>query len=95
MIETTQLAVVAEPEQQSVRCLEGQVILVTGGSRGIGRAIVEAVSRQGATVCFTYAQSTAVAEELAQRLTAEGRLGEAGRRLEALKQKLEELNRRR
>jgi hypothetical protein len=29
-----------------------------------------------------------------QRLTAEGRLGEAGQRLEALKQKLEELTRR-
>jgi hypothetical protein len=30
-----------------------------------------------------------------QRLTAEGRLGEAGQRLEALKLKLEELQRRR
>ena len=30
-----------------------------------------------------------------QRLTAEGKLGEAGQRLEALKSKLEELNRRR
>ena len=30
-----------------------------------------------------------------QRLTAEGKLGEAGQRLEALKQKLEELQRQR
>jgi hypothetical protein len=39
----------------------------------------------------------AAARDLAdyQRLTAEGKLGEAGQRLEALKSKLEELNRRR
>jgi hypothetical protein len=39
----------------------------------------------------------AAARDLAdyQRLTAEGKLGEAGQRLEALKSKLEDLNRRR
>jgi 3-oxoacyl-[acyl-carrier protein] reductase len=77
MAETIQLFSASETEQRRAKPLEGQVILVTGGSRGIGRAIVEEVSRQGASVCFTYAHTTALAEELAHRLTAEGRQASA------------------
>ncbi len=54
------------------KLLEGQVILVTGGSRGIGRAIVEAASQEGAAVCFTYRQQHDVAEEIVEQLTAQG-----------------------
>ena len=39
-------------------------VLVTGGTRGIGRGIVEAFAVQGARVAFTYRSSAAVAEEL-------------------------------
>ena len=49
--------------------LTGKTALVTGGSRGIGRAIVQRLARDGARVVFTYLQNQAAAEELAAGLT--------------------------
>lgn len=45
--------------------LNSQVELVTGGSRGIGRAIVEKLRQKNATVYFTYRSNQAQAQELA------------------------------
>src|SRR5262245_39293651 len=50
----------------------GKVAIVTGGSRGIGRSIVEALAREGAKVAFTYVQNKALADEVANGETIVG-----------------------
>ncbi len=44
------------------------IVLLTGGSRGIGAAAVRALHRDGATVAFTYASDKEGAEALAHEL---------------------------
>ncbi|MEV5768184.1 SDR family oxidoreductase [Micromonospora sp. NPDC052213] len=48
--------------------LTGKTALVTGGSRGIGRAIVRRLAREGATVVFTYKENRAAADDLVSQL---------------------------
>ncbi len=52
--------------------LAGKVCLVTGGSRGIGRAIVATMADAGADVAFTYQHSKEQAESLAAAIRERG-----------------------
>jgi 3-oxoacyl-[acyl-carrier protein] reductase len=53
--------------------LEGQVIIVTGGGRGIGACISRVLARHGATVAVNYSTSADKAESVAREIEASGR----------------------
>jgi 3-oxoacyl-[acyl-carrier protein] reductase len=52
--------------------LSGRVAIVTGGSRGIGRAVVCALAREGAKVAFVYHSASQAADALIAELKGEG-----------------------
>lgn len=52
--------------------LTGKKYFVTGGSRGIGAAIVENLAERGAQVCFTYSSQEEAAKKVLERLPGNG-----------------------
>ncbi|MFJ3324049.1 glucose 1-dehydrogenase [Streptomyces griseus] len=52
--------------------LTGKAAVVTGGSRGIGRAVVLRLARDGAAVVFNYARSREAAEEVVRQAEKAG-----------------------
>jgi 3-oxoacyl-[acyl-carrier protein] reductase len=59
--------------------IEGQIALVTGASRGIGRAIALRLSRAGAYIVVNYHGNQAAAEESLGAIVAQGGQGELSR----------------
>jgi 3-oxoacyl-[acyl-carrier protein] reductase len=62
----------APSKSNSSPVLAGKAAFVTGGSRGIGAAIVRRLVQDGAAVAFSYASSSAPADELVRSIEAEG-----------------------
>jgi 3-oxoacyl-[acyl-carrier protein] reductase len=52
--------------------LKDKVALVTGGSRGIGRAIAIGLAREGATVAVNFRENIRAAEETVKAIEASG-----------------------
>ena len=55
-----------------MKLLQDQNVIITGGSRGIGRGIATTFAKHGANVAFTYNSSTQAAEELVKELEGFG-----------------------
>lgn len=55
-----------------MKLLENKVVLITGGTRGIGKGICEVFAAQGANVAFTFRSSTSQAQEVEKELAAKG-----------------------
>ena len=59
------------------KSLTGQVAIVTGASRGIGKAVAQALAAEGATVIINYNGSAEAAEEVAMDIRSHGGMAEA------------------
>ncbi len=62
----------AQPSDPAVHSLRGRCAIVTGASRGLGRAIALAYTRAGAQVVINHAPDQAVPQDLLDLIAAEG-----------------------
>ena len=66
------MARASRTSESNGRTLQGRRALVTGGSRGIGAAIVRRLAQEGADVALTYVTRKEAAEEVAEQARAHG-----------------------
>ncbi|KAG5520698.1 hypothetical protein RHGRI_033325 [Rhododendron griersonianum] len=64
----SQVATVAQASIESTQSVEAPVVVVTGASRGIGRAIALALGKAGCKVLVNYARSSKEAEEVCKEI---------------------------
>jgi len=55
-----------------MKLLEGKTAIITGGSRGIGKAIVEVFADHGANIAFTYSSSVEAAKAIEDEISKRG-----------------------
>ncbi|MBR6806497.1 MAG: SDR family NAD(P)-dependent oxidoreductase, partial [Bacteroidaceae bacterium] len=55
-----------------MKLLEGKVALITGGTRGIGKAIAMKYASEGANIAFTYVSNSEVAKQVEEEIIAMG-----------------------
>lgn len=67
-----QVATLAEASTEAVQKVETPVVIVTGASRGIGKAIALALGKAGCKVLVNYARSSKEAEEVSKEIEALG-----------------------
>jgi 3-oxoacyl-[acyl-carrier protein] reductase len=67
-----QVATVALASSEAAQKVESQVVIVTGASRGIGKAIALAMGKQGCKVLVNYARSSKEAEEVCKEIETVG-----------------------
>ncbi|KAJ0969126.1 hypothetical protein J5N97_022003 [Dioscorea zingiberensis] len=68
----TQVATVGQAVVEETQKVEGPVVVVTGASRGIGKAVALALGKAGCKVLVNYARSSKEAEEVSKEIEASG-----------------------
>jgi NAD(P)-dependent dehydrogenase (short-subunit alcohol dehydrogenase family) len=78
---------ITKKEKSPMGRVEGKTALVTGASRGIGRAIALELAREGAKVAINYSSSEGKAKAVAEEIKELGGTASSARRTSAIPRK--------